>query len=118
MTATLPVLPDEVEGDRLRRYETSYGRNLLRTLDALVKMRRAADELDAVVPASIDECLLVTAVELDPDVVAIDTASGTESTCGSITGNDTTQPECEPATILENHKLRNKANLQLSAFSY
>ncbi len=63
-----------VEGERLRRYETSCSRTLLRTLDAFDKRHRAAadddddDGIDLVVPASIDECLPVSAVEIEPDV--------------------------------------------------
>jgi hypothetical protein len=75
-----------VEGERLRRYETSCGRALLRTLDAFDKRHRSAagdddddNGIDPVVPASIDECVPVSAVEIEPDV-AITTAFAVEST--------------------------------------
>jgi hypothetical protein len=74
-----------VEGERLRRYETSCGRALLRTLDAFDKRHRAAagddddDRIDPVVPAGIDECVPVSAVEIEPDV-EITTAFAAEST--------------------------------------
>ncbi len=64
-----------VEGERLRRYETSCGRALLRTLDAFDKRHRAAagdddddDGIGPVVPASIDECVPVSIVEVESDI--------------------------------------------------
>jgi hypothetical protein len=63
---------DSMEAERLRRYETSCSRLLLRTLDAFEKRHRAAeeddDDIDADVPASIDECapLSALAFEVEP----------------------------------------------------
>ncbi len=88
-----PLIADQlafdgsVEGERLRRYETSCGRTLLRTLDAFDKRHRAAagddndddDRIDPVVPASIDEYVPVSAVEIEPDV-EITPAFAAEST--------------------------------------
>ena len=46
LMAALLAFDDSVEGERLRRYETSCSRALLRTLDAFDKMHRAADDDD------------------------------------------------------------------------
>ena len=85
LIADLLAFDGNVEGERLRRYETSCGRALLRTLDAFDKRHRAAADddddngIDLVVPASIDECLPVSAVEIETDV-EITTAFAAEST--------------------------------------
>jgi hypothetical protein len=70
LTADLLAFDGSVEGERIRRFEASCSRTLLRTLDAFDKRHQAADDadLDPVVPVSIDECVPVSAVEVEPDV--------------------------------------------------
>ena len=58
LTADLLAFDASPEGERLRRYEISCSRTLLRTLDAFDKLHRAADDddnddIDLVIPASI-----------------------------------------------------------------
>jgi hypothetical protein len=86
MRATLAVLPGEDEAafasrndawtsdlkprNEVEQYliDPAVRRTLLRTRDALDNRRRAADDddLDPVVPVSIDECVPVSAVRVEP----------------------------------------------------
>ena len=59
---------DSVEGERLRRYEMSCSRALIRTLDAIVKMRRATGVTDTVSPAdSNGDARTVPTDEFEPE---------------------------------------------------
>ena len=59
---------DSVEGERLRRYEMSCSRALIRTLDAIVKMRKATDATDTVSPAdSNGDARPVPSDEFEPE---------------------------------------------------
>jgi len=116
---------DSMEGERLRRYQASCSRTLLRTLDAFGKMHRASadDDIDPFVPASIDECVPVSAVEVEP-AVEINPAFAAESTnepihsSAPIADNAISQPDepaesdmqshCEPEAIRNNPDLTNE----------
>jgi hypothetical protein len=135
LTADLLAFDGSVEGERLRRYETSCSRTLLRTLDAYDKRHRAADdddrEIDPVVPASIDECepVSVSAAEVEPDV-EINPAFAAESinepidSSAPIADNAISQPaepvdagmqsHCEPDTTHENAELPNEPTAPIS----
>ena len=63
-TADLLAFDASSEGERLRRYEISCSRSLLRTLDAFDKRHKAAEDdenrdIELFIPANADECLPV-----------------------------------------------------------
>jgi hypothetical protein len=70
LTADLLSFDGSEQGERLRRYEASCSRTLLRTLDAFDKRHQAAEDADIepVAPARIDECVPVSAVEVELDI--------------------------------------------------
>jgi len=132
LTADLLAFVGSVEGERLRRYETSCSRTLLRTLDAFDKRHLAADDdddIDPIVPASIEECEPVSAVEVEPDV-EINPAFAAESTnepidsSAPIADNAISQPaepadagmqsHCEPAATRKNPELPNEPTAHTS----
>jgi hypothetical protein len=95
LTADLLAFDGSVEGERIRRFEASCSRTLLRTLDAFDKRHRAADDddFDPVVPASIDECVPISAAQVEPDV-EINPVFATESINEPI---DSSVPIADPA---------------------
>jgi hypothetical protein len=95
LTADLLSFDGSEQGERLRRYEASCSRTLLRTLDALDKRHQAADDagIEPVVPARIDECVPVSAVEVELDV-EINPAVADESINEPI---DSSAPIADPA---------------------
>ena len=72
-----------VDGERIRRYEMSCSRTLLRTLAEFNKMHKASDEMDPVLPENCNGVRPVTTIEVEPEF-AIDSPVPDEFSTQSI----------------------------------
>jgi hypothetical protein len=68
LMSNLHAFDTSVEGERIRRYETSCSRTLLRTLAEFTKMHKANDDMDPVAPANRNGVSPVTGIEVEPEL--------------------------------------------------